>query len=277
MNLALRKPSFPATMEKFYADVLLPDGTVLLIYLGTVVLFGVRFARLTAELFQPNGNVVRGSAIVSAIRGGENHLEFGPAAIDGDLLSFETPGLSGVLRYDRRRAPCELRKPFLSAGGRSLTWSVEVPDADVTGWIGWPGGSMAIQGRGYRDRVWFDLLPWRFPIRELVWGRAVAGSHAATWVRATTRDGVVSESWLDGEVVSDAENVLVPPPVALGQSRAFLDSDLTDLKSLKLGWLRGVVDALGAGLHETKYQAACLVHGVPGVAVHEVVRWPAPV
>ncbi len=93
----------------------------------------------------------------------------------------------------------------------------------------------------------------------------------------TTRDGVVSESWLDGEAVPDAESVLVPAPVALGPSRAFLDSDLTDLKSLKLGWLHGVVDALGAGLHETKYQASCLVHGVPGVAVHEVVRWRATV
>ena len=46
MNLAFRKPTFPATMEKYYNDVLLPDGSVLLIYLGTVSLFGVRFARL---------------------------------------------------------------------------------------------------------------------------------------------------------------------------------------------------------------------------------------
>jgi hypothetical protein len=274
MNLAFRKPRFPATMEKYYADVLLPDGTVLLIYLGTVVLFGVRLARLSAELFLPNGQVRRGSATVGGIRGGENHLTFGSAAIDGDLLSFETPELSGVLKYSSRFAPCELRRPFLSAEGRSLTWSVEVPDADVSGVIGWPGGSMEIHGRGYRDRVWFDLLPWRFPIRRLVWGRAVAGDHAATWVRASTPAGIVSEAWLDGEMVSGADTRLVPASVALGPSRAFLDADLADLKTLRLGWLRGIVNAMGAGLHETKYRASCLVHGVPGVAVHEVVRWP---
>jgi hypothetical protein len=86
---------------------------------------------------------------------------------------------------------------------------------------------------------------------------------------------VVGASWVDGEIVPDAGGGLAPAAVALGSSRAFLDADLTDLKGLRLGWLRGVVNALGAGLHETKYQASCLVHGVPGVAVHEVVRWPA--
>ncbi len=272
MDLSLHPTRFPVTLEKWYIDALLDDGSVLLVYFGALTLFSVRLARLTAELFPPRGSVVRGAANVHRIAGGEDRLQFGSAAITGDRLRFATPGLSGELVYRPRWPPLALREPFLVEGSRSLHWTVEIPDADVTGTLRWPGGGRAVMGRGYRDRVWFDLPLWRFPIQELIWGRAVAGEHAATWVRATTARETFAESWLDGCIVAGADGG-PPPEVTLEPGRVFLDADVTGLEGLRLGALRGPLRRLSGNPHETKWQAFCEIAGERGVAVHEVARW----
>lgn len=273
MDLALHPTRFPATLEKWYFDALLDDGAVLLIYFGALTLSYVRLARVTAELFLPHGVGPHGSAAAHHIAGGEDILHFGPATIAGDRLSFVTSGLSGELIYRPRRPPCTLREPFLTEGGRALHWLVEIPDADVTGTLRWPGGARAVAGRGYRDRVWFDFPPWRFPIRELRWGRAAAGEHAATWVRATTDRGIVAASWLDGHTAAYASGP--PAEITLGPSRVFLDADVIGMESLRLGALRGLLRRLSGDPHQTKWQASCVIAGERGTAVHEVVRWRA--
>ncbi len=273
MNLSLHPAGFPATLEKWYIDTLLDDGSILLVYLGTLTLVRVRLARLTAELFLPQGHVLRGSATARQIRGGEGILHFGPATIDGHRLRFTTVGLSGDLIYQPRYSSCMLREPFLVAGDRTLHWAVEIPDADVTGRLAWPGGSCTVIGRGYRDRVWFDIPPGRFPIRELIWGRAAAGEHAATWVRATTEQEVIAASWLDGHIVATADSSVPPADVALGRGHVFLDADVAALEGLHLGALRDVLRRLSGDPHETKWRAPCMIAGVEGIAVHEVVRW----
>lgn len=273
MDLTLHPTRLPATLEKWYIDALLDDGAVLLVYLGALTLFGVRFARVTAELFPASGPAIRGSAIAHQIQGGPDRLDFGPASLAVDHLRFTTDGLSGELIYQPRFQACALREPFLARGNRTLHWSVEVPDADVTGTLHWPGGMCRVAGRGYRDRVWFDFPPWRFPIHELVWGRAAAGAHAATWVRAMTAEGAVAASWLDGHVVGTDESSGSPPGVVLEQERVFLDADVASLEGLHLGAIRGLMRRLSGDPHETKWQASCTIEGTKGMAVHEVVRW----
>lgn len=273
MDLTLHPVRFPAAFEKWYIDTLLGDGTVLLIYLGALTLYGVRFARATVELFPPEGPVVRGGAVVHHIAGGEDGLSFGPVTIMADRLRFETVGLSGELVYHSRYPPCVLREPFLAQGERSLHWSVEIPDADVTGTLIWPGGRRSVTGRGYRDRVWFDLPPWRFPIRELIWGRAVAEEHAAMWVRATTEQEVIAAAWLDGQVVMTESTSGLPARVVIRPGRVFRDTDVSAMEGLRLDGLRGFARRLSGDLHETKWQAPCTIAGIDGVAVHEVVRW----
>lgn len=273
MDFTLHPARFPATLEKWYIDALLEDGSVLLVYLGALTISHVRLARLTADLFPPHGAGPHGSATVRQISGGKGALHFGPATIAGDRLSFTTPGLSGELIYRPRHAPCALREPFLAEGNRSLHWSVEIPDADVTGTLRWPGGERAIVGRGYRDRVWFDFPPWRFPIRELLWGRGVTGNHAATWVRATTDQERIAATWLDGHLVAADSASALPGEVTLGPSRVFLDTDVVSMEGLRLGALRGALQRLSGNPHQTKWQAPCVIAGEQGIAVHEVVRW----
>jgi hypothetical protein len=270
VDLALHRPRLPITLEKWYIDVLLDDGGVLLVYLGAISAGRLRLARVTADLFRPGAQILHGDAKARHVAGAGDHLSFGPAVIDGDSLSFATGGLSGALSYRPRFPPCQLRHPFLQDGTRALTWDVEIPDADVEGEVRWPGGRLPVRGRGYRDRVFFDLPPWRFPIHGLVWGRAVSGQHAATWVRATTARATIAAAWKDGHALDGGAP---PAGVVLGDPSVLLDADVARLPGLRLGPLRGLLGRMTGAPHETKWRAACTIDGEPGVAVHEWVAW----
>ncbi len=274
-DFSLHPARFPATLEKWYLDALLDDGTLLVVYLGTMTVFGARLARVTAELFSADGPVLRGSAVARHIAGSTNVLRFDHAMLTNDGLRFVTDGLSGELVYRPRHSPFTFRAPFLAQADRAIHWSVEIPDADVTGTLRWPGGARFLVGRGYRDHVWYDVLPWHFPIHELVWGRAVSQAHAATWVRATTASDTVATAWLDGHMVPGPISDTSPPGMTLGTARVLLDADVTELEGLRLGALRGLLGSVSGNPHETKWQAPCTIEGTHGVAIGEVVRWRA--
>jgi hypothetical protein len=267
MDLRLRGGHGPFVLEKWYVDTLAEDGTVLLVYLGWMRVFGAPMARVTAELFPPDGHVVRGDAKVDRIEAQVDRLRFGPAELGPASLRFDTPGLRGDLRFEARRPEVALKEPFVTAGRRSLRWDVEVPDADVSGTLEWPGMRRELTGRGYRDRVWFDLLPWRFPIRELHWGRAASRSHATTWVRALARGAEVAASWTDGEV---REGAVVPE---LGPSRVIADTHVVDLEGLRLGALRPLFRSLTGDPHEVKRAGPAVLGGEAAASIHEVVTW----
>lgn len=268
MDLGPGPARWPFTLEKRYLDVLLPDGTVLLVYLGWFRLLGLRRARVTADLFRAGEPALQGGAAASRVRGGEGWLDYGAARIEGSRLTFAADGLSGELDFAARAPPASLGAPLLARGSRRLDWIVEVPDADVTGEVRWPGGSLAVRGRGYRDLVRFDFLPWRFPVRMLRWGRVAAGPHAATWMEARTRDGELTAGWRDGRPARRADL-----GVALGPSRLLLEARVADLPGLGLGPLRGLLRRLSGDPHEVKWAAPGAIEGSAGVAVHEVVRW----
>jgi len=239
---------------------------VLIVYLALARVFGLSLTRVTAELFEADGAVRRGASPARRIRGGADSLVFGPARIDGERLAFATDGLAGELSFRARHAPVEPRAPFLEQQGRRLLWTVEIPDADVAGELIWPGGRRKISGRGYRDRVCFDLPPWRFPIRELQWGRAAGGDASVVWVRATTERETLAFQVENGRAGPEA-----PPP--LSDSRVLVDSDVADLEGLRLGPLRPLLRRLTGDPHETKWRAAATLSGQPARAVHETVVW----
>ena len=271
MRMQLGPPRWPFTMEKWYVDALLPDGTVLLVYVGRMYLCGLSWPRVTAELFRADGSVVRGAAVAKPSEGLGEALDVGAACIDADSIRFETTGLSGELKMRPRFAPVTLLDPVWATKSRRLTWVMEVPDADVEGHVRWPGGALAIEGRGYRDRVRMEISPWRFPIRRLVWGHAAAGPHAAVWLQLDTETGPIQARWRDGRIGSDREGL--HDGVTLDDDTPFLDADILDLDGLALGPLRGPLKRLGGDPHETKLRAAATIDGHPGRAVHEVVVW----
>ncbi len=270
MDLALHRGRWLWHVEKWYVDALLPTGDVLIVLLAGLRICGYWRGRVTAELYPAEGDPVRGDAPAPwrSITGADDRLTFGTASIDGTHLVFDTPGLSGTLDLVPRVAPVMPRTPLFAVGGTSLGWSVEIPDADVTGVLRWPGGTLDLAGaRGYRDRVWTDILPWRLPMRVVRWGRAAAGPHAMTWMRAATVQGEVHTGWVDGIVPDPAPDA---PP--LTEQRTLFSTAVAEMPALHLG-------ALGRFLkrrvnpHQTRFAARTVLDGARGMAVHEEVLW----
>lgn len=259
----------PLRLDKWYADALLPDGSVLLVYLGSLIVGPWCLSRVTAELFLPDGTRHSGGAKGRRPVLGDGSADFVAGGFAGERLWWQAPGLSGELAFTSRHPGFELACPFLEAGPRSLHWVVEVPDADVRGEARWPGGSMAIEGRGYRDRVWADIPLWRLPLLELRWGRAVAGEHAAVWASAAGTGGAVAAAWQDGRPTR--ESLVLP---SCGPGRVLLEGPALDLEGLHLGLLRAPLARLLHAPKQVKQASEASIGGVSGRAVHEVVTWP---
>ena len=268
MNLALQPPRWPFTIEKWYVDTLMDDGTVFLLYLGRMSLFGFRRARLTAELFRPGKAIVHGHANASDLKGDGERLFCKAATLDGNKVHFKTTDLCGELNFTPRHGPMTLHEPLLKVADKHLTWALEIPDADVTGRLTWNGGDLEVSGRGYRDRVRSELLPWAFPIFTLRWGRAAAGPNAVTWLRADTRDGIIVTGWKNGQRCDTAFDT-----VGLEDSEPFLDSKVVELQGLASKWMRPMLRRVSGDPHEVKYRASASLSGHTGRAVHEIVQW----
>ncbi|NIM49921.1 MAG: hypothetical protein GTN62_06505 [Gemmatimonadales bacterium] len=259
-----REPFF---LEKWYLDTILDDGTLLIVLLGHLRALGLRRARLSAELHLPDGRVVRGDASVGAIvpEGGGRRFHHGQ--LGETELVWRTSTLSGELRLISRHTSARLRDPLLTDGKRQLRWIVEVPDADVEGELRWSAGRLAVAGRGYRDYLAVDLLPWRLPIRELRWGRAFAGDHACCWMRLGTHDAALEGTWADGHM----ESRMAPPP--LHEERVIQQAHVADIAALRIGALRSVLRRLAGDPYQTRWLAQASLGGARGWAVHELVRW----
>jgi hypothetical protein len=254
--------------EKWYVDTLLDDGGVLIVYLFWMRNAGIASAEVRAELHTAEGSVHRGRARAARIRGGEDELLFGPARIAGTLFAWETPGLSGVLTMKPRRDAAVLCDPVFLDGRQTIRWTVEVPDADVEGRLFLPGGARAIKGRGYRDRVYCNVIPWRFPLRTLTWGRAVAGAHASIWFRAEMGRGEACARWEDGCVRRE------PPAVPETRaSRLLLDERLAERVCRGAPPLRPVARWLLSDPHQRRWTAAATLGGQGGRALYEEVHW----
>ncbi len=257
----------PFFFEKWYLDTIVADGTLLIIVLGQVRILGLRLARFAAELYRPDGSSIHEPLALGKIcRLGEARL-FDGGRLTPTQLAWNGPNLSGDLRLTPRHSPSQIRDPLLRHGRRQLRWLVELPDADVEGRLTWPGGGLDLRGRGYRDYLALDILPWRLPIREMVWGRACAADHASWWFQLTTREETVSGTWRDGHLTAD---VSIP---RLFDQRVFEDQQLGDTSPLRIGLARGVLRRLAGDSHRTRWLARAELEGALGWAVHEQLRW----
>jgi hypothetical protein len=267
IDLSPARGRWPFLLDKWYLDVLADDGAVLLVYVGRLRVGRLELRRVTADLFAPGRAPISGSAPAAPLAGGPGWLDAGAARLDGDRLAFTTAPLSGTLRFRPRAPPPPPAGPLLVAGPRRLAWRIEVPDADVDGELRTTGGVLPLRGRGYRDRVTFDLVPWRFPLRALRWGRAAAGPHACVWMEAETADRRISSRWLDGR--SDPERW----PVEVGEGRVVSEARVADVPGLGLGPLRPVLRRLFRDPREVKVAGPAVVLDVPGRSIREEVTW----
>ncbi|UCF39993.1 MAG: hypothetical protein JSW43_09650 [Gemmatimonadota bacterium] len=259
--------SWPFFLEKWYVDTLLDDGSIVIVLLGRLRVLGLERARLTAELHRPDGTTVRGSAAVGTIRRGAAGRTFDGGRLEPTELTWRTPTLSGRLRLTPRYPATQLGDPLVRDGSRQLRWIVEVPDAEVDGELAWDGQRLAVKGRGYRDYLALDLLPWRVPLRELHWGRAACGAHACCWVRQRLEKRVLEGTWRDGAMTSGYE------PPALERERVIQRGPVADLPLMRIGPLRSVLRRLARDPQQTRTVSRATLDGERGWAVHEAVQW----
>jgi hypothetical protein len=143
---------------------------------------------------------------------------------------------------------------------------VEQPDADVTGELITSRGPLPVRGRGYRDYVALDLLPWWLRGWQLQWGRCLGRDGPMVWFRLRTRDATVESTWKDGVPAEGFR-----PPDLAGE-RVIGEAVLTDLPIMRIGPVRWLLSLLGRHPRQARTLASA-VEGSPGRAIHEVVEW----
>lgn len=179
------------SFSKWYFDAQTEEGDFLFAYLAPFSLLGSKTLELVLCYFPREGGEVRRcfhlphSALGVEEEGRIAH--FGCGELDvGEVrstFSFRTQDAGLRLNYVR------LDPPFvppddgklLGIGKRSLHWQVPLPRATVTGKVRIGNLEREIEGFGYHDLVRTNIPPWKLPLRELLWGRAIGPGGAIIW------------------------------------------------------------------------------------------------
>jgi len=164
-------------IEKVYADLVTPDGTVCVVYLASLRYGRASHPYAGAQLFRPDGTreCVRG-------RASDGQWLRRPSAEDVEIR-LDTDSGPLVLRY---RVEAGDWQPPGECPRAGLDWSVVMARGEGT--LAWPGGSHSFEGSGYVDRVTMDRAPRRFGIGQLDWGRIHMSDSTTVYTRIEFRD-----------------------------------------------------------------------------------------
>jgi hypothetical protein len=138
-------------------------------------------------------------------------------------------------------------------------------------------------GTGYGERLVMTLPASRLPLRELQWGRFIAGPESCIWLRWLGRE---ERSWYfhNGRAVSAhapaaGQLAWAGHRLQLAAGTVLRAGRVADTVLPGARWLRRLLPATVLKLDETKWcssgmltDAAGVRH--PGWAIHEVVRFP---
>ena len=257
----------PFSVEKWYLDTFLTDGSLLILSIGEVRLLRVPVGRLSVEWHAADGTVQRGSASLGRLEPTANGFKFQGGVLEPDRVRWQTGPLAGELRFLPRYPPASLCEPVIRIGSRQLSWVMDIPDAVVQGELRLPDRIVPVRGRGYRDHVTADLYPTQMRGWELRWGRAASESHATAWLELRTPHGTVEGTWHDGSTGLRC----VPPP--LRDERVLVDSLVADLPVMRIGPVRTLLSSLAGHPLQRRFAAAATLDDEPARAVHEIVRW----
>lgn len=252
--------------RKLYADAVSDDGTVSIIYLAWLAVYGVRFSTAAVERYTPGGRreVRRGRPV---------RWEFDPDAVGSDWrIQVEFPDGALELHYHRALPPW---RPTDPAPSEAMEWRVLIPRATVTGcWIERSAREM-FTGLGYCDWVELRRPPRLLGMRRLHWGRVHTPSEAVVFTKLEFTSGHTwshASQWDGGGTRSDGA-----PPFSLQPIRLLHDGPGLDRMRFPMSLERIFARALTGPLHEQRWLASvtCAGNSEPGVAIHEVVDWGA--
>lgn len=245
------------SVEKWYLDAFLDDGSFLLVVAGRLQVLGTAWARLNVEWHPREGSSVRVGVPLHDLA----HFT------DPHQVHWDLPALAGDLSLAPGRPPIVLRDPLLRDGQRVLQWSMLEPDAAVTGWLRIGDRRLSCHGRAYRDHLMVDLPPWRMRRWVLRWGRAVSASHWRVWFRLDTPRESIAEGWEDGTAGAS------PEPPNLVEMQVLADHPIIELPIFQFGALGRALAAAAGNPRQRRLLARTAIAGEPARAIHEDVRW----
>ncbi len=268
---------------KLYADVVTPEGTVAIVYLTRLEVWGWVMDDAGLELYHPDG-----SREVLRARDAPDPSVFASAPLKSFALGFGDDRLE--LEY---RAALPAWVPPGGLPEPHLKWQVLVPRAAVRArWS--PGSRRAdLSGEGYAD--WLELRrpPRRLGLAAVAWGRVHLPAETLVFIHLTLCSGsrwqraarwTGGEPWATDEFAleSAATGLVLRAPAAgaggiiLAWGRVLHQGAALDAARFPSYWRRLLARWLAGPIVETR--RASPLAGLAGspdriCAVHEVVRF----
>lgn len=247
------------SIRKWYLDCVAGDGTAWIGYWGDVRWGALHVSFASSLLFDG----ARAETKTSLHREVEPQHDAHRIAWDAPSVgvSFElTPRTTGVEKelYD------------------SVHWRCVAPSGDVV--VQLPGRT--IRGRGYAEVLEMGVAPWRLPIRELRWGRAIGAQTSLVWIQwrgafplqVVVRDGVLEDAaHIDDDEVRLADGTRL----AMFEKRALREESLANT----LAPLKWVLPKKLTGAFEEKWLSRGTISFIDrpideGWVIHERVLFP---
>ncbi len=197
--------------KKLYADCVTDDGTVCVVYVAWLDVFGARSTHAGLELYSPDGRreVIRARAL-------SHHVD-----ADGVTIELDVPG--GPFVLEQR----SVHGAWVPSGGpphENLQWSVVTARAETVGRFTSDPSRPVLRGLGYADWVDIGRPTRRLGLRLLQWGRVhlpdstvvfniVGFKSRGSWIRGAewSDDGPREVGELAIVGADDAVNVLTMP------------------------------------------------------------------
>ena len=248
----------PVELAKWYLDVTTDDGRAAIVYVARLRVLGVS---LHAQALLVHG--ARGTRSRWVLLPGR------PPRAEGSRLSFRSLALGVDIRLAAVDPPFATR--LLATPSGALDWECRIPRGEAEVRV----GRETFRGLGYAELLRSTLAPWELPFRELRWGRLLSPAGGITWIdargghplRLALRDGrpAALDRCGDHAVAVGGESHRLEPLATLRDA---------PLSRTLPAPLRRALPRVGLGLAETKWLSRGAVGGAPGLAIHEVVRWP---
>jgi hypothetical protein len=265
-------------LRKLYADLVSPDGCVIVVYLGWLTAAGLRVGYAAVEHYAADGTrrVYRGQPVADEpARHPDGSLEYAVRTRDGRTFR--------LVHHDQLPAWV----PAGPAISPHVRWQVAAPAARAT--ASWDDDAdWSAAGRGYADQVTLLRPPRLLGLRRLRWGRAHLPGRTVVFnaVDLTgTRWWARTAEWPTGGArtvhsndrgpLPDDRTVLAPGGhLTLTPLRVLHEGDPLDRERFPGSLERWAGRAANGPAHEVRYLSrATALDGTGGMALHESVRF----
>ncbi len=254
------------SLSKWYLDCVTDQGDA---YIGYA-------AVLSLGAFQIHYSSLLTADASGATRSRTTLKRATPPMLAGDTVTWFAPTLEIEGRWERDAA--SLHVPVFESEEGSVDWRCHLPNARVTLSV----KGREVTGRGYAEHLSLTVAPWKLPLRELRWGRALSADHALVWIDWRGDEGRRRYGFLDGAPLGDFsvddEAITDSDGATLARFEGNQVLRTGTLGSTALGVLGPVARSRIPGsallLDETKWKARTALGGSPGHVIHERVLWP---